>query len=828
MNDPKLLPAAFAWTQAGYSVVPTRTDGSKAPAAFWKQYMTTPADPEQIKVWLSNGAYDGIGLVCGAVSGHLEMFELEGRAVTDGKLLNRLVAALTDNGLGDLWTLLNNGYLELTPSGGLHWLYRVAGTTRPNLKLARDRAGLVLIETRGQGGYVVVAPSAGRTHPTGGAWKTLVGGPDTVPTITEDERDALHAVAAMLDETPTPEPWSDKPGNNIPANVSSGDRPGDDYNTRVDWQDILCHHGWERVKTYGGGAYGWRRPGKDTPGISATTNTRDGADRLYVFSSSTVFQIEKPYTKFAALCLLEHDGDWAAAAKHLREQGYGKPLEPSRPVDVTDLIAPTVEGNLATVADLGEHRDERPQLAVVTERTLERSDDGNALALIDRFGHLLRYCYDRGRWLAWDGTRWHWQPPKGGVAREYAKRLARAMPETDKEAVNHKRISMSAAGVANTLAMAETDIRIAVGIDALDAHAWELNTPTGIIDLRTGTLTPPDPTRLHTRVTLCAPDFDADDTVWTRFLIDTFGDDKTLIAYLRRLVGYSAVGEVGPHILPFCYGLGGNGKGAFLEALQKVLGDYATTAPLGFLMAKAHTQHLTEIARLAGARMVLCDEVNEDDRFDEAKVKQLTGGNTLTAHFMRQDDITFTPTHQLWLVGNNQPAVRTGGKSFWRRLRLIGFEREVPEDKIIDDLQGILARDHGPALLAWIARGAADYADGGLREPDSVKAATEEYAHDQDTVARFMEECCRLGGGDHVKSAVTDVRRRYETWCVSESETPVSAKALTQGLRNRYGTGEAKGTGGRRYHTNLTLLADDDDDPDPPLRDASVDQGWVR
>src|SRR6266540_3850810 len=131
MNGPKLLPAAFPWTQAGYSVVPTRTDGSKAPAAFWKQYMTTPADPEQIKVWLSNGAYDGIGLVCGAVSGHLEMFELEGRAVTDGKLLNRLVAALTDNGLGDLWTLLNNGYLELTPSGGLHWLYRVAGTTRP-------------------------------------------------------------------------------------------------------------------------------------------------------------------------------------------------------------------------------------------------------------------------------------------------------------------------------------------------------------------------------------------------------------------------------------------------------------------------------------------------------------------------------------------------------------------------------------------------------------------------------------------------------------------------------------------------------------------------
>jgi putative DNA primase/helicase len=220
-----------------------------------------------------------------------------------------------------------------------------------------------------------------------------------------------------------------------------------------------------------------------------------------------------------------------------------------------------------------------------------------------------------------------------------------------------------------------------------------------------------------------------------------------MIGYLQRLVGYSAVGMIGPHVLPFCHGSGGNGKGAFLEAVTGVLGDYATSAPVGFLMAQTHSGHETEIARLAGARMVLCSEVNEDDRFDEAKVKQLTGGDTLTARFMRQDHFTFTPTHQLWLMGNHQPAVRSGGRSFWRRLRLVPFLHEVPESEVIDDLQGLLVREHGAALLAWIVAGAVAYAEDGLREPDSVKSATAAYERDQDTVRRFVDDCCHLGGG---------------------------------------------------------------------------------
>jgi putative DNA primase/helicase len=409
--------------------------------------------------------------------------------------------------------------------------------------------------------------------------------------------------------------------------------------------------------------------------------------------------------------------------------------------------------------------------------------------------------------------------------RELAKNVARLLPAEDKDWKDFRRSCLSAAGVTGVTRMAQSDPRLVAHFDTLDADPWALNTPGGIIDMRTGQLRPPDPAALCTRSTATTPDTDADPGRWHEFLADTFGDDQDLVAYLQRLVGYSAVGVVGAHVLPFAHGSGGNGKGVFLEALAGVLGDYATTAPNGFLMQQPFPGHDTEIARLAGARMVICSEVNEDDRFDEAKVKMLTGGDSLTARFMRQDYFSFRPTHQLWLMGNHQPAVRSGGRSFWRRLRLIPFEREVPEEKVVDDLQGILMRDHGPALLAWIAAGAAAYAVGGLKEPGKVKAATAEYAHDQDTVARFVEECGRLGGGQNVTIRVTKVREAYDQFCHAEGVKPVSAKKFGMDME-RHGVLLIR-TRSARMYGNFTLLVDEnashDASPDASrdLEDAS-------
>ncbi|AYN57327.1 DNA primase/polymerase [Arthrobacter phage Bridgette] len=821
------LEAAKELAAAGLSVVPVMTDGTKRPDGGWKEYQTLRASTTKLHEWFAQGSL-GIGVVTGTISGNLELTEVEGRGADR---LPEIAQLATDTGLGDLWARLCAGWLEQSPSGGWHWFYKISypeGFKFPgNTKIAKAANKETVAETRAQGGYVIVAPSAGTVHPSGKPWVRVAGGPSTIPTITPDEREAFHALLGTLNEY-TPEVTQQAFSVTTPQrDPLEGTTPGDDFENKTTWSDILQPAGWTKLFTSGRTTY-WRRPGK-TIGMSATTGNAEDRDRLYVFTSSTEFEQEVPYTKFGAYALLHHRGDHAAAASELRKKGHGS--EPQRPVRVplpgklhsvpasapaapastassntpTTPTATAGTAALATVHDIDDHR--APSV------TLQRSDDGNAQALIDQYGDRLRYCSERGRWLAWNGNVWEWQHGTGGAAREYAKAIARALPDSGTEAQNHKRRALSAKGTSDMLIQAQTDPRITVTMDQLDAHPWELNTPGGIIDLRTGQLTPPDPTKLHTRITACAPDFDADTTLWQTFLNQTFPEGEGLIAYMQRLVGYSAIGEVREHLLPFAYGGGGNGKGVFLEAIKGVLGDYATTSPNGFLMASNYAPHTTEIARLAGQRMVICSEVNEDDKFDEAKVKALAGGDTLTARFMRQDDFTFKPTHQLWLMGNHQPAVESGGHSFWRRLRLIPFTHTVPDSQMIEDLQGILARDHGPAVLAWIARGAAEYAAKGLQEPAGVKAATEDYAHSVDTVGRFIEEECTLHPGTaaaHLATDVSAIRAAYERWCLDNGETALRGRAFQSQIRRHgvlTGAQAPRGTGGARRYGGITLLS---------------------
>ncbi|MFE3449644.1 phage/plasmid primase, P4 family [Nonomuraea sp. NPDC059194] len=847
MNE-TLLQTALQLHDAGLCVLPAAVDGSKRPAIFWKPYQHERSSRDQMVEWFSGDRAQGLGVVCGAVSGNLEMLEFEGRAVADN-VLGEYGQLAEASRLGELWKRVTTGYVEVTPSGGIHLLYKVADSTvAGNTKLARRPATpeelaanpqdkvKVLIETRGEGGWVVLAPSAGTTHETGKPWQLLAGGPDTIASITAEERDALHQLAATFDRMPSHVP-ADQPSSRIREDVAApgqlftqpapawdddeGVSPGDDFTERTTWDEILTPRGWTRIYTDSSGVTYWCRPGKST-GISATTG-RDGLDNLYVFTTSTEFETERPYSKFGAHTHLTEGSTspaaLSAAASKLAAQGYGHRVERTMPAPA--VAPPPIVGNLAPVVEL--HPDGPPPLQIVEERTYAQSDDGNALQLVDRFGDVIRYCPERGRWLAWTGTRWEWQPIGGGLVREYGKRIARGLPEADKLAVAHKRKALGAVGTGAMLAQAQTDVRIVISFDELDNQPWELNTPSGIVDLRTGTLGPADATKLHTKVTACSPDAAADPARWHEFLADTFGGDTQLVAYLQRLIGYSATGSVAKHVLPFCVGTGGNGKGVFLEALVAVLGDYATTAPSGFLMAKASIQHETEIARLAGMRMVVCSEVADDDRFDEVKVKQLTGGDTLTARFMRQDHFTFKPSHHLWLMGNHQPSVRAGGRAFWRRLRLIPFLHEVEPEKVVDDLQGILAGEHGPALLAWIVAGAAAYHQGGLDEPETVKAATDEYAADQDTVSRFVATRCHKAASDQVQINVTKFREAYERWCFDEGEIPVSPKKLTMELTRRHGVGDARSSTAR-FYTRITLLAEDregDDGSVTPMTDPS-------
>jgi hypothetical protein len=329
--------AAIAFAEAGVSVVPAAMDGSKAPLGAWKKYQLTHADREQLDAWFS-GSATGLGIITGKVSGNLEMVELEGRAVAEG-CLDEIREIAINSGLADLWTIISGGYVERTPSGGIHFLWRIADEPVPgNTKLAR-RAGendsvLVYAETRGEGGFVVTAPSHGSVHPSGQPWQILIGSPATIPMLSWGEREAIVSVFKSIDSMPAKETIVNALAT---TSSSSGEKPGDDFNAKAHWSEILV--GWKVVFTSNGVTY-WRRPNKDI-GISATTGRNDG-DNLYVFTTSSSFEAEKPYSKFAAFAHLHHGDDFSAAARDLRSQGYGSqtPSSSSLP-SLGELMAPT-------------------------------------------------------------------------------------------------------------------------------------------------------------------------------------------------------------------------------------------------------------------------------------------------------------------------------------------------------------------------------------------------------------------------------------------------------------------------------------------------------
>jgi len=340
-----VLQAALAFAEAGVSVVPASMDGSKAPIGSWKKYQLAPADHEQLVNWFSGNA-TGLGIVTGFVSGNLEMVELEGRAVAEG-CLDEIREIAINSGLEELWTIISTGYVERTPSGGIHFLWRIADEPVPgNTKLARrpgeNDSVLVYAETRGEGGFVVTAPSHGSVHPSGQPWQLLVGAPSSIPMLSWEEREAMISVFRSIDSMPEREAIV----NSLSAHpASTGDKPGDDFNNKGDWQEIL--KGWKKVFTAGGVTY-WRRPGKDT-GISATTGRND-ADNLYVFTSSTTFEQEKPYSKFAAFAHLEHGDDFSAAAKDLRSRGFGS--QSSSLPSLGELQELKIKPNLTVVPDV--------------------------------------------------------------------------------------------------------------------------------------------------------------------------------------------------------------------------------------------------------------------------------------------------------------------------------------------------------------------------------------------------------------------------------------------------------------------------------------------
>lgn len=422
------------------------------------------------------------------------------------------------------------------------------------------------------------------------------------------------------------------------------------------------------------------------------------------------------------------------------------------------------------------------------ERATVFSDQWLAEEIVRRRRAELRFVPAREQWLVWSGSRW--QPDAALLADDIVKRELRTigrfvegMGATDKEKKESLKLAMSicSGGKAATVrTLMQSDRAIAVEPDALDHDPWLLNTPAGLVNLRTGALQQADPDALCTRSAAVPADFGGACPEWRRFLAEATGGSAELQRYLQRLAGYALTGSTREQHLTFIWGPGGNGKSVFLNVLTAILADYARVATMDTFTASSSDKHSTDIAMLQGARLVTASETAAGKRWDEQRVKSLTGGEPVTARFMRQDNFTYLPQFKLVFVGNHMPEIRDVQESMRRRIHLVPFT--VTPARVDRELAAKL-RDEYPAILAWMIEGCLAWQREGLAAPQIVQDTTAEYFADEDALGRWLAERTCAEAGANVTTA--ELFQDWREWCGQTGEYAGSIKRFSSALNTR-------------------------------------------
>jgi putative DNA primase/helicase len=332
---------------------------------------------------------------------------------------------------------------------------------------------------------------------------------------------------------------------------------------------------------------------------------------------------------------------------------------------------------------------------------------------------------------------------------------------------------------------------VAAGIDQWDAYDFLLNTPDGIIDLATGKRLE-NVIRLEyyqTRIASVSPS--GDFRRFLKFLKEITDGDDDLIAFLQRVAGYCLTGSTREHALFFFYGTGANGKSVLLNVLAYILKDYWRAAPMEAFTQSNTDRHPTDLAGLVGRRLVTATETEEGRRWAEAKIKQLTGGDPVSARFMRQDFFEYTPQFKLIVAGNHKPRLRSVDEATRRRINLVPFTVTIPVEKRDAELLDKL-KEEAPGILHWMIEGCLKWQEIGLAPPKIVTDATKAYLVSQDFLAGWIEDCCVLEKGEFEPAGLLFSSWRKWAQDAGEKEltsqtafgSALDSRGITAGKRN--------------------------------------------
>jgi len=432
------------------------------------------------------------------------------------------------------------------------------------------------------------------------------------------------------------------------------------------------------------------------------------------------------------------------------------------------------------------------------------SEDALALTYAERHAADSRYVAAWSRWLLFDGTRWNFDNTlhafdrARAICREFA-------PECSKAAA-----VASAKTVAAVVQLARADRRLSAPVEQWDGKHMQLvtasddETPAATYDLASGLARAPDPLDYMTKTTACSAAVPGTPhPQWSAFLDRITAGNVELQCFLQRYIGYCCTGLTTEHAFVFAYGTGANGKSTFINTIARILGDYATVADMGTFIASQNERHPTDLAKLRGARLVVAQETQRGRHWDETKIKALTGGDRLTARFMRQDFFDFVPTFKLFIAGNHKPRLGSVDEAMRRRFLLAPFTVQIPAGERDSELGEKLWGER-VAILRWCLDGCLEWQRDGLAPPACVRDATDEYFLSQDTIGEWLEDCTE-DTDDRGFTRIAELFTSWKAWCEHRNIKPGSTMALSGMLEDRGYTKRREGGTGKRGFARIVV-----------------------
>lgn len=422
----------------------------------------------------------------------------------------------------------------------------------------------------------------------------------------------------------------------------------------------------------------------------------------------------------------------------------------------------------------------------LTDALPEFSDEALATLLAVRTEGRARFVPDWGKWMFFDGVQWGSDRLLASIRRSRAVCLEAAANVMNDARLTEKQRGALAAAIESTQKiyavekLSRSDACIAAATEIWDKDPWLLNTPAGTVDLHTGDLRAHRADDFITKCTKYSPGGDCAE--WLRFLDRVTGGDGDLVTYLQRVLGYALTGLTTEHALFLLYGTGANGKSTLLGVILHILGDYAATAAMETFVETHGDRHPADLAMLMGARLVVAQETEEGRRWASSRIKTLTGGDAISARFMRMDFFTYVPQFKLLLSGNHRPGLRNVDEAMRRRFNLIPFTETIPLEERDQALPDKL-KTEGPGILAWMIQGCLAWQQQGLGQPEAVRSATDTYLRDEDIFSSWLEECCEHQAGEFTK--VVDLHQSYKRWAAKSGERELGIKRFSQQLVER-------------------------------------------